>query len=46
MSRNNWSYEQKCEYRDQQLQKMVKHCYETVPYYKRILKSMELTMKA
>lgn len=35
MSRNDWSYEQKCEYRDQQLQKIVRHCYETVPYYKR-----------
>ena len=33
MSRNNWTYEQKCAYRDQQLQKMVKHCYEHVPYY-------------
>lgn len=35
MNRNDWSYEQKCEYRDLQLQKMVKHCYETVPYYKK-----------
>lgn len=34
MSRNDWSYERKCAYRDQQLQKMVKHCYETVPYYR------------
>ena len=34
MSRNHWTYEQKCAYRDQQLQKMVKHCYETVPYYR------------
>ena len=34
MSRNDWTYEQKCTYRDRQLQKMVKHCYETVPYYR------------
>ena len=35
MSRNDWSYERKCAHRDQQLRKMVKHCYETVPYYKK-----------
>lgn len=35
MSRNSWTYEQKCQYRDEQLQKIVKHCYETVPYYKK-----------
>ena len=34
MSRNDWTYEQKCQWRDQQLRKMVKHCYETVPYYR------------
>jgi len=34
MGRNGWTYEQKCAYRDQQLRKMVKHCYETVPYYR------------
>lgn len=33
MSRNDWTYEQKCAYRDAQLRKMVRHCYETVPYY-------------
>lgn len=33
MSRNAWTYEQKCAWRDEQLRKMVKHCYETVPYY-------------
>lgn len=35
MSRNDWTYERKCEYRDVQLKKMVKHCYESVPYYKK-----------
>lgn len=33
MGRNDWSYERKCVYRDQQLRRMVQHCYETVPYY-------------
>lgn len=36
MSRDNWSYEQLCEYRDRQIQKLVKHCYQTVPYYKKL----------
>lgn len=35
-SHNNWSYEQKCDYRDAELRKLVDHCYRTVPYYKRI----------
>lgn len=35
MSRNQWSYEQKCKYRDEQLVKMIEHCYKTVPYYKK-----------
>lgn len=35
-SHNTWSYEQMCEYRDRKLQKMIKHCYGTVPYYKKL----------
>ncbi len=31
--RDVWSYERKCEYRDAQIRKMVRHCYDTVPYY-------------
>ena len=42
MSRNNWTYEQKCAYRDQQLQKMVKHCYETVPYYHNLFDELHI----
>ncbi len=42
MSRNDWTYEEKCTYRDQQLQKMVKHCYETVPYYRNLFDSMHI----
>lgn len=36
MERNDWDYERKCEYRDNQLRKMVRHCYETVPYYRKV----------
>lgn len=36
--RNNWSYDQKCEYRDHRLRIMVKHCYDTVPYYRDLFK--------
>ena len=35
MGRNDWSYQQKCAHRDELLRNMVKHCYETVPYYKK-----------
>ena len=42
MSRNNWTYEQKCQYRDQQLRKMVRHCYETVPYYRNLFDRLNI----
>lgn len=42
MVRNDWSYEEKCAYRDQQLRKIVKHCYETVPYYRNLFDSMHI----
>jgi len=42
VSRNDWTYEQKCDYRDQQLQKMVKHCYETVPYYRSLFDRLNI----
>jgi len=42
MSRNNWTYEQKCAYRDQELQRMVKHCYETVPYYHNLFDKLNI----
>jgi phenylacetate-CoA ligase len=35
-SRANWSYDHLAEYRDAKLKKMIKHCYETVPYYTRL----------
>lgn len=35
-SRNNWTYEQLIQCRDSKLQRMIKHCYETVPYNKRM----------
>ena len=43
MSRNDWTYEQKCAYRDSQLQKMVKHCSETVPYYRNLMEEKGVT---
>ena len=42
MNRNNWTYEQKCAYRDQQLRKMVRHCYETVPYYRSLFDELHI----
>lgn len=35
-SHNEWSYAQMCEYRDRKLHKMIRHCYKTVPYYKKM----------
>lgn len=35
-SRLKWTYEQLCDYRDAKLRKMVHHCYDTVPYYRRL----------
>lgn len=37
-SRAAWSPERLAEYRDSRLRAMVKHCYETVPYYRRTFK--------
>lgn len=31
--RSTWTYEQLCEFRDKRLHRMIKHCYDTVPYY-------------
>lgn len=35
-SKNDWTYEQLIRYRDMKLQRMIKHCYETIPYYKKL----------
>lgn len=37
-SHNGWSYEQLCDYRDERLRKMIRHCYDTVPYYTKLFK--------
>lgn len=34
--RDTWSYDKICEYRDYRLQKMIQHCYNTVPYYREL----------
>ncbi len=41
-SRNGWTYAQKCAFRDAQLRNMVKHCYETVPYYRRLFDELHI----
>ncbi|MBQ9082056.1 MAG: phenylacetate--CoA ligase family protein [Clostridia bacterium] len=46
MSRNNWTYAQKCEFRDAQLRNMVKHCYETVPYYRRLFDDLHIDYRS
>lgn len=33
---DGWSYERIQEFRDHRIQKIVKHCYETVPYYREL----------
>jgi phenylacetate-CoA ligase len=40
--RNNWSYEQLCEYRNNKLQRMIKHCYDTVPYYTKMFNELRI----
>lgn len=42
MERNDWGYEKLCQYRDNRLRIMIKHCYDTVPYYKRIFHKIGL----
>ncbi len=46
MSRNQWSYEQKCKYRDKQLVKMIEHCYKTVPYYKKTFDALGIDYRS
>lgn len=46
MERNNRTYAQKCAYRNEQLQKMVKHCYETVPYYRALFDRLQIDYRS
>lgn len=39
-NREKWSYEQICEFRNQKLNELIKHAYETVPYYKECFKNI------
>lgn len=45
MSRDEWTYEQLKEYRDKEIRKIVKHCYENVPYYKRLFDNLGINYK-
>jgi len=38
-----WSLAEQCEYRDDQLRKIIRHAYDTVPYYREIFDSRKLT---
>lgn len=40
LKRDNWTYAQKCAYRDEQIQRMVEHCYHHVPYYHKLFDNM------
>ena len=46
MSRNQWNYEQKCKYRDEQLVKIIEHCYRTVPYYKKTFDALGIDYRS
>lgn len=45
MERDNWTYAQKCEYRDKQIQHMVEHCYYHVPYYHNLFDKLGIDYK-
>ncbi len=45
-SRNDWSYEHLCGYRDTKLQQMIKHCYDTVPYYTRLFHELGIDYRS
>lgn len=46
MERDGWSYSQKCQYRDKQLQKMIAHCYHHVPYYHQLFDKMGIDYRS
>ena len=33
--RGEWSNEERCSFRDERIRSLVRHCYETVPYYRK-----------
>lgn len=45
-SRNDWTYDQLIQYRDFKLQKMIAHCYKTVPYYTKLFNEIGLDYKS
>jgi len=40
--RSSWTNDQLNDYRDKQLRKMIHHCYNTVPYYKRLFDARDI----
>lgn len=45
-NRNDWSYQRLCEFRDDRLKNIVKHCYETVPYYTELFNELGIDYKS
>lgn len=41
-SRTFWTREQITAYRDKRLQAFVRHCYETVPYYRKLFRNLKI----
>lgn len=41
-NRDSWTWDQMSEYRDARLRSIVRHCYETVPYYREIFDGLEI----
>ena len=42
LERKSWSYDDICSYRDERLRKIILHCYETVPYYRNMFRSLNI----
>src|SRR5690606_12645589 len=42
LTRDSWSYEERCRYRDRRLHDIIKHAYYTVPYYSDLFNSLKL----
>lgn len=45
-NRNDWSYEQLRNHQDMKLKRMVRHCYETVPYYRNLFDSLGINYES
>ena len=46
LERKDWTYSQLCKYRDEQLARMVEHCYIHVPYYHSLFDKMGIDYRS